>query len=117
MTFAVRTADPTGGCRVRITAISLLAVLAAVAGAQYNECPNLYGIHDHDPFPAEFLSRVEAAGRQCYVTSTVAIGYNPADTSGVDFTAFENRGHTVICRLNNGYCDSRRHDSAARELR
>ncbi len=86
-----------------VTATLLLTLLPATAWTQ--ECPYLYGIHDHDPYPGEFLNHVTSAGRQCYITATVAIGHNPNDYAGVDFSAFADGGHTVICRLNNGYCE------------
>lgn len=91
-----------------VLTLSMGATATALGGGgtTRDECPYLYGIHDHDPYPAEFLNHVSAAGRRCYVTATVAIGHNPADTGGVNFTAFENAGHTVICRLNNGYCST-----------
>lgn len=87
---------------VRIAALIMFGFVA-VAAAQ--ESPYLYGIHDHSPSPDGILSRAEAAGRTMYVTATVAIGANPADFGGEDFTLISNRGHTVICRLNFGYCE------------
>ncbi len=82
-----------------------LLFLAPFATLSADECPFLYGIHDHEPSPAEYLSHIENAsgvGRG-WVTATVAVGHDPGDMGGVDFTWFSNRGHTVICRINNGY--------------
>ena len=39
------------------------------------------------------------------MTATVAIGHHAGDHSGADFQAIANQGHTVICRINNAYCD------------
>ena len=79
-----------------------LTLLAAPTRAQ--ESPYLYGIHDHDPSPQEYLNHFNGAGVTGWVTATVAIGHNPGDHGGVDFRSISNQGHTVICRLNNGYC-------------
>lgn len=79
--------------------LSAVRILAA-------ECPYLYGIHDHDPAPTEYLNHIKQYGvTGGWITATVAVGHNPNDQSGVDFTPFANAGHTVICRINNGYCD------------
>ena len=81
----------------------LLFCLAAPARAA--ESPYLYGIHDADPAPTEFLNHVKAGtgGTGGWVTATVAVGANTNDFSGSDFTALANAGHTVICRINYGY--------------
>jgi PKD repeat protein len=68
------------------------------------ETPYLYGIHDADPQPTEYLSHIKAQVSGGWVTATVAVGHNPNDNGGVDFSWYANRGHTVICRINNGYC-------------
>jgi hypothetical protein len=81
-----------------ILALFLSAVLTRAA-----ECPSIYGIHDHQPAPTEYLSHISAGAGCGWVTATVAVGHNPADTSGEDFPALANQGHTVICRINNGY--------------
>lgn len=75
-------------------------IIIPAAGA---ECRNLYGIHDHSPDPTEYLNHVRSRGACGWVTATVAVGHNPADTSGASFSFLTNAGHTVICRLNNGY--------------
>jgi hypothetical protein len=67
------------------------------------EARSLYGIHDHEPSPMEYLSHVEAGGGAGWVTATVAVGKNPNDTSSVGFAWMTNAGHTVIGRLNHGY--------------
>ena len=43
------------------------------------------------------------AGRPGWVLFTEAIGHDPADRTGMDFTTFSRQGLGVICRLNNGY--------------
>ncbi len=67
--------------------------------------PYLYGIHDHDPDPGEFLNRIKSGtgGAGGWVTATVAVGADPNNFSGADFSALANAGHTVICRINYGY--------------
>jgi hypothetical protein len=69
------------------------------------ESPFLYGIHDHDPDPGEFLSHIKAGtgGTGGWVTATVAVGANTNDFGGADFSALASAGHTVICRINHGY--------------
>ncbi|MGH7645990.1 MAG: PKD domain-containing protein [Gemmatimonadales bacterium] len=74
------------------------------ANEQAAESPYLYGIHDHDPNPQEFLDHIKTRGATGWVTATVAIGNNPNDAGGGDFSWLANQGHTVIVRLNNGYC-------------
>jgi PKD repeat protein len=67
------------------------------------ECPYLYGIHDFGVNEGEFLSHLTGAGVSGWVTATEEIGSNPSDVSGKDFRSAADQGHTVICRLNNGY--------------
>ena len=67
------------------------------------ETPYLYGIHDHDPVPGEYLSHIKSVVSGGWVTSTVAVGHDPSDQGSVDFSWFPGQGHTVICRINNGY--------------
>ncbi len=76
-----------------------------VSASPAAETPWLYGIHDHDPAPWEYLNRLSGAGVRGWITATVAIGHNPNDYGGGDFRSFQNAGHTVIVRLNNGYGD------------
>jgi hypothetical protein len=89
-------------------ALRQLATLAGLAGAAASalaESPYLYGIHDHDPDPSEFLNRIKAGtgGTGGWVTATVAVGANTNDFSGANFSALANAGHTIICRINYGY--------------
>ncbi len=44
-----------------------------------------------------------SAGRPGWVLFTEAIGHDPDDRTGMDFTTFSQQGLGVICRLNNGY--------------
>ena len=81
----------------------LLLTLVVAVRAQ-SESPYLYGIHDHEPNPQEYLNHFTNGGTTGWVTATVAIGSNPTDTGGTDFRGISNQGHTVIARLNNGYC-------------
>ncbi|HWI55662.1 MAG TPA: hypothetical protein VNZ22_00445, partial [Bacillota bacterium] len=68
------------------------------------ESPYLYGIHDYTPDPTEFLTRATNATRAGgWITATVAVGANPTDTGGADFSALATAGHTIICRINYGY--------------
>lgn len=80
---------------------AILVFAAGVAAAS----PFLYGIHDHEPAPTEFLNHIKAGtgGTGGWVTATVAVGADPNDFSGADFTALAQAGHTVICRINYGY--------------
>ncbi len=78
------------------------AVPSAVS-ASAPECRSLYGIHDADPDPSEYLNHIKAVTGCGWVTATVAVGHNPADTSGTNFSYLANQGHTIICRINNGY--------------
>ncbi len=74
---------------------------AALAG----ESTYLYGIHDADPAPTEFLNHVKngAGGTGGWVTATVEVGADTNNFGGADFSALANAGHTVICRINYGY--------------
>lgn len=67
--------------------------------------PYIYGIHDHEPSPQEYLNHFSSGGVTGWVTATVAVGHNPDDHGGVDFRSISNQGHTVVCRINNAYCD------------
>lgn len=40
---------------------------------------------------------------QGWVLFTEAIGHNPDDRTGLDFSTFSDQGYGIICRLNNGY--------------
>lgn len=67
--------------------------------------PGLIGIHDHYTEPLPFLDRIEAEGEIGWVTTSVAIGSNPADLGGENFNnvAGPPRNHRFVCRINNGY--------------
>jgi PKD repeat protein len=88
----------------RRTVILVVGLFLVCAGPVTAQSPYIYGIHDHDPNPQEYLNRIEAGGATGWVTATVAIGSDPNDHGGGDFSFLANRGHTVIVRLNNGYC-------------
>src|SRR4051812_38029907 len=88
--------------RRSLIAIVYLGVAVNVLAA--TESPYLYGIHDHAPDPTEYLGHItNGTGAGGWVTATVAVGANPADSSGTDFSAVANPRHTVICRINYGY--------------
>lgn len=90
--------------RRSIVVVILALSIASCLGAA--ESPYLYGIHDTSPAPTEYLSHIKQGSvTGGWITSTVAVGYNPSDYGGVDFTGFANQGHTVVCRINNGYSD------------
>ncbi|HNT35642.1 MAG TPA: hypothetical protein PKH07_11655, partial [bacterium] len=73
------------------------------SGAFAAEVSSIYGIHDASPRPTEYLNRIKAAVGGGWVTATEEIGHDPSNTNGGDFSWFANEGHSVICRLNNGY--------------
>src|ERR1043165_9816901 len=82
----------------------LFALFALLGHESYAvESPYIYGIFDYEPNPSEYLNHIAPAGPG-WVTATVLVG---SDTDSfvpnVDFTFLSNQGHTVICRLNNGY--------------
>ena len=85
-------------------ALVLILSIVAAAAAFATESPYLYGIHDHSPDPSEYLNHIKnATGAGGWVTATVAVGTSTNDLSGTDFTSLANAGHTIICRINNGY--------------
>ncbi len=84
-----------------LISIACLGLFSAV-NAQVS--PFIYGIHDHDTNIQEYLDHFSAGGVTGWVTATIAIGSNPNDTGGDDFRWIANQGHSVIVRLNNGYC-------------
>jgi len=71
----------------------------------------IYGIHEPggeaylvDPSrPDQVHSDNDEAVGKGWVLFTEAIGHDPDDRSGIDFTTFSSQGLGVICRLNNGY--------------
>lgn len=78
--------------------------IAAGPALGQQESPYLYGIHDADPMPTEWLDHLAAGGTTGWVTATIAIGHDPTGHGGADFRPIANQDHTVICRINNGYC-------------
>lgn len=56
----------------------------------------LHGIHDVDG--AELMR-----GKPGWILITEAIGSNPHDHSGRDYSQWTRQGYSVLCRLNNGY--------------
>ncbi len=88
------------------TALLVCCCLTTAAPLLAQESQYLYGIHDHSPSPQEYLNHLSAGRTTGWITATVAVGHNPAETWGIDFRPFSNQGHGVICRINNGYCDS-----------
>jgi len=63
-----------------------------------NDSPYLYGFHD--PGGEEIMAEAGIFG---WILFTEAIGCNPNDTSGRDYTPWANRGFGILVRLNNGY--------------
>ena len=84
----------------------MVLCLLVTGATAFAESPYLYGIHDHDTGQQEFLDHISNGGATGWVTATVAIGTNPNDRGGVDFSYIADHGHSVIVRLNNGYCPS-----------
>ena len=90
----------------RFTGVLIGLILLIFTFQANAESPFIYGIHDHDTNPQEYLDHIRNGGVTGWVTATVAIGNNPNDHGGADFSHLSNQGHTVIVRLNNGYCPS-----------
>ena len=88
----------------RFTAVLIGLILLIFTFQANAESPFIYGIHDHDTNPQEYLDHIRNGGATGWVTATVAIGSNPNDYGGTDFSNLSDQGHTVIVRLNNGYC-------------
>jgi len=89
-----------------VVSLTLGSWLGMVPLLQAQESPYLYGIHDHDTNIGEYLDHLSAGGVTGWVTATVAIGSDPGNTGGDDYRWISDLGHTVIVRLNNGYCGS-----------
>lgn len=82
-----------------ISLLCSLLTIAFISGAAIAaEPPWIFGCHDPGGY-----TKIEQAGKRGWLVVTVAIGHNPNDYSGGNFTAYSNRGHGVIVRLNNGY--------------
>ncbi len=56
----------------------------------------IYGFHD--PGGEGYMG-----SNKGWIVFTEAIGHNPSDTSGRDYTSWSNQGYGVVVRLNNGY--------------
>ncbi|MGQ9651519.1 MAG: discoidin domain-containing protein [Phycisphaerae bacterium] len=96
----------TGDGRWLYRALTIWVCVACSVSLVAQESPYLYGIHDHSPSPQEYLNHLTSGGVTGWITATVAVGHNPGETWGIDFRSFSNQGHTVVCRINNGYCES-----------
>lgn len=81
----------------------LVGLLLSLQVAAAAETPHIYGVHDHDPDPTEYLNHIKNVVGGGWVTATVAVGANPNDFGGANFSSLANQGHTVICRINYGY--------------
>jgi N-acetyl-anhydromuramyl-L-alanine amidase AmpD/cell division protein FtsB len=62
------------------------------------DSPYLYGIHDPG---GEHL--MAAGGARGWILFTEALGSDPNDTRGVDYSRWANEGYGIMVRLNNGY--------------
>ncbi len=65
------------------------------------ESPYIFGIHDQG---GEYLMADQ--GKKGWVLVTEAVGRNPFDQSGKDYSELEEDGFGVIVRLNHGYHDA-----------
>ena len=72
-----------------------------ITASSRSDPPYIFGIHDPG---GEYL--MEEKGRTGWVVVTEAIGHNPGDWSGPDYSWITAGGHGVIARLNNGYGSS-----------
>jgi len=88
---------------VILAALISISVILGVGCLFAAEPPYIYGIHDYDPQPGEYVNRLRNAVPGGWITATVAIGHDPNDNGGVDFTWASKQNMTVICRINNGY--------------
>ena len=79
----------------RLTAGFVCLILLIVAFQSHAASPFIYGIHDHDTNPQEYLDHIRNGGATGWITATVAIGSNPNDYGGADFSKLSNQGHTV----------------------
>ncbi|MCX6048025.1 MAG: M23 family metallopeptidase [Chloroflexi bacterium] len=58
----------------------------------------IFGLHD-----AGGEQLMLDAGRPGWIVFTEAVGHDPNDFGGTDYTAYSNRNLGVMCRINNGY--------------
>ena len=66
---------------------------------------NPYVIGIHEPPPDDWLETYMTIGGEAagWITHTHALGHNPNDTAGYDYSRWWSRGFGNIARLNNGY--------------
>ncbi|MGQ9454417.1 MAG: carboxypeptidase regulatory-like domain-containing protein [Armatimonadota bacterium] len=81
-----------------LAGFGLVLLMTGLSVAQAAEPPWIFACHDLGGY-----SKIEQAGKQGWLVVTVAIGHDPSNHSGDDFSFYANRGHGVIVRLNNGY--------------
>ncbi|MBK8045861.1 MAG: hypothetical protein IPK16_01205 [Anaerolineales bacterium] len=62
------------------------------------DSPYIFGLHD--PGGEGIMAE---AGRRGWIVFTEAVGTNPNDFSGRDYTPWANQDFGIICRINNGY--------------
>lgn len=87
----------------RSATLVLLALLVAALGLSpqllaQEQPPWIFGMHDPGG-----EGEMVAKGKRGWIVFTEAIGSNPGDQGGRDYTPWSNAGHGVIVRLNNGY--------------
>jgi predicted nuclease with TOPRIM domain len=63
-----------------------------------NDSPYLYGLHD--PGGEQIMAQ---AGTPGWILFTEALGNDPGDQRGADYSGYANQGFGIIARLNNGY--------------
>ena len=63
-----------------------------------HESDFIFGVHE--PGGEELMLQAAKPG---WIVFTEAVGHDPEETSGLDFTTFANDGLGVICRINHGY--------------
>lgn len=61
---------------------------------------SIFGVHD---LSDHFSNAMRDADKRGWLVDAVAIGCDPTDDGGADYRYWEARGHTIICRLNNGW--------------
>ena len=62
------------------------------------DSPYIFGLHD--PGGESIMA---AAGRRGWVLFTEAVGSDPNNTSGADYTPWSSQDFGIICRINHGY--------------
>ena len=61
----------------------------------------IYGIHE--PGGEEYMRSPDGASARGWILFTEALGHDPEDRRGIDFSTFSDQGYGIICRLNHGY--------------